>query len=58
MEKSYLALMWSEIMRSKPSKRSQGRAVKCARCGATRVTMYRQGDKYLCHKCKEKEDRK
>lgn len=59
MDKSYLEMMWADIVKpAKPSKRSQGRAVKCARCHATRVTLYRQGDKYLCRKCKEKENRK
>lgn len=57
MDKSNLR-MWMQLMETftpaKKSKRSEGRAVVCCKCGCG-GTLYKSGGKYICRKCREKE---
>ena len=50
--------MWMQLMDSltprRKSKRSEGRAVVCHKCGCG-GTLYKSGRVYICRKCREKE---
>ena len=50
--------MWMQLMDSltprKKSKRSEGWAVVCHKCGCG-GTLYKSGRVYICRKCREKE---
>ena len=50
--------MWMHLMDAltprKKSKRSEGRAVVCHKCGRG-GTLYKSGRVYICRKCREKE---
>lgn len=55
--------MWVQLMSKdpwfaqKPSKRSEGRAVVCHKCGCG-GTLYKSGRVYICRKCREKEEKR
>lgn len=53
--------MWMQLMDSltprRNSKRSEGRAVVCCKCGCG-GTLYKSGRVYICRKCREKEEKR